>query len=849
MSDIFSIAKSGILTYQRALSTTGHNIANASTEGYSRQRVNINAREPQFIGGFFVGSGVELSSTERIVDQVVTDQIQTNISLIRENQKLFDEASKIDSLLSKSATSVGETMDLFFSALQGVNADPGSVNARESFIRQTQSLIDRFHAIDTQLNSEISLTNQSLETYVETINGLTASIAESNELITSSAVAAPDSYDQRDRLIKELAEVVSIRTIEQDNGSVTISLSNGQALISGSTVNTLESIISSVDPRFTEFQLRTASNQVQAVQSSSITGGNMGGLIRYRDEVVDPALRALSRLALSLGDSFNTQHRLGMDMGNNIGSDFFNDINDTTSTINRVIANDKNTGSLNLTASISDVTQLTDDAYELKALAGGTYVLENMTTDEITTLSGFPATQFGFTINFSSGTPALNDTFVISPTRNASRSLSLQVTDPLSIAISMPIRTSSDTDNAGSATISVGEVIDTTNASFATAQALSPPYRVEFLNTTSYRILNDSTGAVIQGGPIPYNSAMVNEIFPVRTVVNTNAQNAAVGALPTIGAGDLTINGTAIAAAVADGVSPAADASSSAIALAFAINSSTGTHGVTATVKSSSYVMGTYTPGALVAGDLTINGVAILDAVGTQTDLLNAVNGAFPVTGVSASLNSAGDVVFGTSDGRNMEIVSTNASAANFSNFALNTPANDLVQRAGLILTDDPNSTTATSVTIGGVMPTNANIPAGVYNQIDPGYRASITGVPQAGDVFRVNYNTDAASDNRNGSALAGLQSQTSYNANTTTLNGMFSNLIIDIGTKAHQANLQEQAADALLTNLEARQQAISGVNLDEEAADLLAYEKLYQANARVLQTANQMLTILFDAL
>ncbi len=847
MTDIFNIAATGLLNFQRAISTTSHNISNSTTEGYSKQQVVLGTKDPDFGGGFFLGTGVRINDIDRVVDDIINGQIQTNISLIRENQQFFNETTKVDSLLSDSATSVSATMDEFFSALQVANADPSNVTSRETLLRQTQAMVDRFHAVDRQLNTEISITNSSLNSFVSEINAISESILSINQVITSQVNPSPDSLDHRDRLIKDLAEIVSIRTLEQDNGSVSVTLSNGVSLVSGMSVNRIEAVTSESDSRILDFRLVNASGQSQLLDSSVVTGGQMGGLIRFRDEIIVPAINDLGRLALSIGDTFNQQHRLGMDLGDRIGQDYFNDVNDPNLVANRIFADSDNDGAATFDVEITTVADLTANEYVLTALPSAGYTLENVQTGSVVSFGSFPFTYDGFSITQTGGTMAAGDSYIINPTNNATNAFSAQLNDVNSIALGMPIRTAADGNNAGTATISTGEVLDTTNASFSIPQQLNPPYRVEFLDESNYRILNDASGAVIQAGPVAYNSAIVNEVFPIPAINSIPAQTAGVGTLTANGVGDLIINGIPIIAAAADGVSPAADSAASAIAIANAINNTTTTHGVTARAVTNEVNLGTYTPGTLVAGEFQINGVNIIDASGTQTGLLSSINASLGATGVSAALDN-GEIVLTAVDGRNIQLSSAAVvGTANFTNFNIGI-INSEVNRAAVVVSDDPGFGLG-NMTIAGGNPASVGLVAGVTNQIDPGYRMSISGVPARDDVFTVGYNNGGVSDNRNGAALAGIQSSNIFNGGASTLNGLYSSMVISIGTKAYQAELNEQTANALQANLESRREEVSGVNLDEEAADLLRYEQIYQANARVLQTADQMLSYLFNAL
>jgi len=150
MADITGIGTSALLAYQRSLSTVSHNIANATTEGYSRQRVDLTTQTPQFSGVGYFGSGVRVESVTRIYDQFVVDRLQTNTSNYSQAESFLGLVSQVDNLLADESAGLSPAIQNFFNSLQNSVDDPGSTPARQVFLSDAEALTQRFKSIDNR---------------------------------------------------------------------------------------------------------------------------------------------------------------------------------------------------------------------------------------------------------------------------------------------------------------------------------------------------------------------------------------------------------------------------------------------------------------------------------------------------------------------------------------------------------------------------------------------------------------------------------------------------------------------------------------------------------------------------
>lgn len=320
---ILNIGTSALLTTQGALATTSHNISNVNTDGYNRQRVEQGTRIPDFNGGYYTGTGVQIDSVQRLFDQFLADQVRLFTSQQQQLETFTSFSKQLSDLLGSESLSLSSGMDSFFDAAQAVADDPTSIAARQVMLTEAQTLADRFNTIDTQLTSANNQINLNLDAAVKDINTLAQGIADIN-LAIAEADGAPgvppnDLLDQRDKLINDLSKLVSVSVVEQSNGVFNVFIGSGQPLVTGSTLNRLTTVADPSDP--TRLQIAYGANQVNI--SNQLNGGKVGGLLSVRKDVIDAARTEIDALAAGLADAINQQHRVGLTLDGNAGGNLF----------------------------------------------------------------------------------------------------------------------------------------------------------------------------------------------------------------------------------------------------------------------------------------------------------------------------------------------------------------------------------------------------------------------------------------------------------------------------------------------------------------------------------------------
>ena len=635
-SNILSIGQSALAAAQAGISTTGNNIANAATPGYSRQVVVQSAALPQNYGYGFLGQGTQIDTVKRIYNDFQASQVRATQSTNSSQSTYATQMQQVDNMLADPSAGLSPALQDFFKGVQNLAANPASAPSRQAALSSGQSLATRFQGLNDQLTQMNQGVNSQIASSVGVINTYAQKIAQLNDAITLAQGAANgqpanDLLDQRDQLMMDLSKEINATVVKQDDGKYNVFIGNGQPLVIGNQTFALKTTVSPTDPGRAEVAYATNGNTV-IMGENSLTGGNLGGLLAFRSQSLDPAQNALGRVAIGLASTFNAQHRLGQDINGNMGGDFF------IVASPRVTASTANAGTGALTATISNASALTASDYRLN-FDGTNYKLTRVTDGAVTTFSTFPQTIDGVSLNLA-GSPAAGDSFLIRPTVDGAKAINVAISNTSLIAAAAPIRTAAVSTNTGTGSISAGAV--------DAAYPSTPLATTVTLSFTSSTNLNASAAVTVTSG-------------------GTSTTYAAGASVP-------------------------------------------------------------YTAGA--------------------------------------------------------------------------------------------------TVSFGGISFT-------------------LSGAPASGDSFTIDPNTGGVGDNRNALLLGALQTSNTLAGGTTTYQGGYSQLVSSVGNKTNELNVSSAASRNLLTSMVQAQQSVSGVNLDEEATNLLRYQQAYQAAGKVMQIASKMFDVL----
>lgn len=514
MANITNIATTGLLALQKALSTVGHNIANANTPGYSRQRVHLTSQVPQKLGGSYVGSGVTIQGVERISNEFLNQQLRISQSSFSQYESFLYHADKVDQIFSDDGINIAASMQDFFSSIATANENPSSIPARNTVLSQSEFMVDQISSIYGRLQDYEKLNNFELGEVVNEVNNIAQNIAQLNQQILSLGKGAHDLVDQRDQAILELSKYVSVNTIPQQDGTINVSVGNGQMLVLTGGAMPLSVQSSKIDPANKEIAIDFNGNQT--VITNSLSGGRLGGLIEFRERMLKPSMNALGQISLGLVENFNRLHKQGMDANSQLGKNFFNDINSINAQQSRATNHENNSGSANLQIEITNSSQLSLSDYRLTVLSPTDIRVVNLKDNSIQNFNGWPIELDGMRIAVDN--PAnldVNDNFLLMPTRNGARWIDMNIKDPSEIALASPVRVEKQIGNIGDGEITFKQVLDSESPD------LTKDFTINFITPTQYEIINESDGVnlgtytLISGTntiPIPPGSSPAYEI-------------------------------------------------------------------------------------------------------------------------------------------------------------------------------------------------------------------------------------------------------------------------------------------------------------------------------------------------
>lgn len=496
MAGIYGIGVSALKAAQAGVSATSHNIANANTPGFSRQEIIQTAQLPQNTGSGYFGQGANVTTVLRRYDQFLGAQVleaQTQASTLTTQLGLSQQLSN---LLGDVNGGLTPALQDFFSSVNGVSNAPESIPARQAMLGSAQSLVNRLQTLDQRVNQIRDGLNGQISNSVSLINSYAKQIGALNEMIVQLQAKSPgqppnDLLDQRDQLVNQLSQEIRVSKVNQPDGSVDVFIGNGQSLVVGKSVSTLQAVSSATDPASLEVAY-VNNGGVYPIQQSALQGGNLGGFLASRQAVLDPAVNALGRIALGLADTFNQQHQQGMDLKGALGGSFF------TSAAPRVTAASSNAGTAALTATINSTTALTGNDYRVQ-FDGVSYNVYNTATSTLVggpyTVAAVTAGQAvagtGITLQLTAGAATAGDSFLVRPTVDGAKNIALSITDPAKIAAAPPIRSNAPTTNVGTGTITAASV----TGGLPLNVNLQQPITITFTSATTYTVAG--TGAPV----------------------------------------------------------------------------------------------------------------------------------------------------------------------------------------------------------------------------------------------------------------------------------------------------------------------------------------------------------------
>lgn len=938
-SGFFNIGISGLNAAQAGLLTSSHNIANASTAGFSRQYTVQSTNTPMFTGAGFLGQGTNILTVKRAYNEFLQKEVRIAETNVAELDAYAAQINQIDNLLADPSAGLSPALQGFFKATQEAAAHPASIPARQAMLSSAQALAARFNGLDQQLAQMRSGVNSQIANEVGAINALVRQVASLNERIvvaeaSSAGQPANDLRDQRDQLISDLNKEIKVSVQVETDGTNSIFFGTGQPLIVGGQTYQLIPKTSREDLTQIEVALRAPSGEVIDIAASLVTGGKLGGLLNFRSESLDVAQNNLGRIAMAMTATINAQHRLGRDLDGDAAGDLFHPISPLVSgapsnagtaiiaanvtvsdyrvefaagsyTVTRLADNTRFPPASNLplvvdgirlsiasgtpldgdvfivrpgelptnrvtklqsgsdvvlTTTGSNLQTLSDSDYRLTMTAAGAFQLTRLSDDQMWTGRGSTAAEAiadlnskfapqGFWLGIADGTARVGDSFLIRPTRNGARDIALAVSDPRDLALAQGFRTAAAVTNSGTGAISAGSAV---NIDAPLSAPVSLTYEALSNSLTGFPV-----GSSVLAGTTVYNIGSPSQRVPYVAGINYSFAGTGfiLGGAPANGdvfivnppPGAPAPGNNGLGALFGTPVSAGATATGSIAPTLSVVAGSNdkflisvdGAAPMTITLTAGTYA----TPAALATEiesqiDAATAPLGVGVAVVAGQLVITSDNGAGSVTLSAGTGVIAAGTVKSTSSMPSAPITLTYRQA----DTAAGLPARLTGFPAGsTVMVTSPNGSTR-EYAIDSTAYVGFSDGATVeFN----GMRFVISGNPADGDSFTVGPNTAASGDNRNILAIGNLQLANGMGDGTATFQSAYSSMVSLIGNKAREVDVTLTAQENLVKQGQNAMQSVSGVNLDEEAANLMRYQQAYQAAAKMLDMSNKLFDLI----
>jgi len=456
---ILNVATRALMANQTVLQTTGNNIANVNTPGYSRQTAVLQTVEGQFTGSGYIGKGVDVLTIQRNYSSFLTRQSALAGATSSGDAARADKLRQLEALFPGGSSGLGASISDMLNAFSDVASAPTDLTARTVALTRVSEAASRMRSASQSLDDLQSAVSQEITQKTDAINSLAKNIAVVNERIArvqGSGQPPNDLLDQRDQLVRELNQYIQTSSIPATDGTVGIFIGGSQALVLGNVAAELSVVSDDFnDPLKSKIAI-TRLGQSITMDEAMLGGGEVPGLLRFQNNDLIEGRNLLGRLTLAISSSMNTQHKLGLDLDGAVGGDLFTptDLNTAANIRAPTAPAVLNTGNAVLSMAIDDVTKFAASDYEISFTAFDAGSIVRRSDGQVTGFSAVPVVIDGLSIAVTSGAAAAGDRFLLKPFSTSASNIDAEFSTPRSLAVASPIVGKMGTLNTGSLQLS-----------------------------------------------------------------------------------------------------------------------------------------------------------------------------------------------------------------------------------------------------------------------------------------------------------------------------------------------------------------------------------------------------------
>lgn len=430
-SDLLNVGTQSVLTAQRQLNTTGHNISNVNTEGYSRQSVIQGTNAPRQYGGETYGMGVHVENVRRSWDQFAVKELNiasTDYAFKRDTEENLDMLSKL--LSSVASKKIPENLNEWFDSVKSLADSPNDLGARKMVLEKAKLISQNLNDFHETVRLQKDITNKGLALGVERINQLALEIRDLQRLMMRVPGPHNDLMDKHEKLVSELSQYTKVTVTQRKHGEgFNIHIGNGHTLVSGTEASQLRVIDGFPDTQ--QHRLAMVEGKALKAISARDIGGKMEAILDMRDEHIPYLMDEVGRLALSFSHEVNTLQSQGLDLRGNVGSALFTDVNLDVIARSRVVTNSNSKA--DMAVFIEDVSQLKGGEYSMQY--NGSEFVVTLPSGQQTVLPVVKGNVYvdGLRVEVRNP-PQVGERILVRPTRNGAAAIRLATEDATKIA-------------------------------------------------------------------------------------------------------------------------------------------------------------------------------------------------------------------------------------------------------------------------------------------------------------------------------------------------------------------------------------------------------------------------------
>ena len=363
---LLNVGSRALMANQIALQTTGHNIANVNTAGYSRQSVAFQTSPGQNMGSGYIGNGVDVNTILRNFNELLNRQAATASAVSAADSARATSLAQMQEVFSGGKTGLGAAITDMMNSFGDVAGAPTDPSARKVALTRMNELAARFRSASAQLDELDYSAKQQMGNDVTVVNSLAGQVATLNAQISRSIASGQtpnDLLDQRDQLVRNINKYVQTSQIPADDGTISLFVGGSQPLVLGSSSAQLTLKEATEFPGSGKMALYFQQPGGQSVEltPSMLGGGEIAGLLQFQGSDLTEGRNLLGRMALAIGDTLNQQNNLGLTLSGQSGSNLFK----LSMVSNGSTTGAQWTGATTPTTTVVDASQLKASDYQV----------------------------------------------------------------------------------------------------------------------------------------------------------------------------------------------------------------------------------------------------------------------------------------------------------------------------------------------------------------------------------------------------------------------------------------------------------------------------------------------------